>query len=389
MTKSLNHLIFRANPSYDLLPFDRLDPEVQRSCADLPKQPGFYGLLQPRVPGGLSIKSVDQDTALLYYTLQTPGPIPAYVRHQHPDQIEAIITKLVLDGVLELEDGAQFVSGSHAYGVLCGAAVQPEGTNHITRLSLAALHYGQMLDVSDPLSLSARMYFYNRQPVTPALQRRFEQPGTVFDFLGLYPGSPTRRLLDQHWKYVEPQAGFEGWSMWRLRGYSPRRNPQAVTHKLYISPAFAALPTTLQTTLEVLAELRVALFKFGADIYGLLRPDKLVLYFESYAELQVCADLLAARLAGTPAHGTPFTAAWACDGLLSWGMDPPHQGHGLPWLDRESWRLWVTNRLATALLSARAGGSAMEPWRFAMERVRLEGVDVATWTPAAHIWQKN
>jgi hypothetical protein len=29
----------------------------------------------------------------------------------------------------------------------------------------------------------------------------------------------------------------------------------------------------------------------------------------------------------------------------------------------------------------------MEPWQFALERLRLDGVDTATWTPVETIWQ--
>jgi hypothetical protein len=70
--------------------------------------------------------------------------------------------------------------------------------------------------------------------------------------------------------------------------------------------------------------------------------------------------------------------------LLSWGIDPPRQKGALSWQERESWRLWITNRLATAILAAKKTQSdGLEPWRFALERLRLENVDTETWTPLA------
>ena len=55
---------------------------------------------------------------------------------------------------------------------------------------------------------------------------------------------------------------------------------------------------------------------------------------------------------------------------------------------RESWRVWVAQRLAWFLLGARrTGESGLEPWRFALERVRLEGVDTETWAPGAALWK--
>jgi hypothetical protein len=48
-----------------------------------------------------------------------------------------------------------------------------------------------------------------------------------------------------------------------------------------------------------------------------------------------------------------------------------------------SWRLWITHRLASALLHARDVRVAVEPSRFAMKRVRLDGIDADAWTRLA------
>ena len=68
-------------------------------------------------------------------------------------------------------------------------------------------------------------------------------------------------------------------------------------------------------------------------------------------------------------------------------MDPPHAEQALSWQARESWRLWLTNRLTTALLAAHfSDTTTVEPWQFALERLRLDGVDTDAWTPHANIW---
>jgi hypothetical protein len=154
-----------------------------------------------------------------------------------------------------------------------------------------------------------------------------------------------------------------------------------------VSPACDAVPAAFGATLDVLHESAVSCFKIGAEVFGLLRPDKLVAYFPSADDLHRAADGLRARLAGCAAHGVPFTASLTEDGLLSWGMDPPRDRRS-PGLEQlESWRLWVTNRLATALVSARAARqSSIEPWQFALERVSLDGIDPTTWTPVSSIW---
>ena len=84
----------------------------------------------------------------------------------------------------------------------------------------------------------------------------------------------------------------------------------------------------------------------------------------------------------------PFTAALADDGLLSWGMDPPHSDRIPGWSGIESWRIWVTNRLARNILRARALGSGgLEPWHYALMRLGLEGVDTDGWLPTPAIWK--
>jgi hypothetical protein len=117
----------------------------------------------------------------------------------------------------------------------------------------------------------------------------------------------------------------------------------------------------------------------------LLRPDKLVAYYPSFERLAAAADAVAGRLAGTPAQGVPFTAEIAGGGLLSWGVDPPPEGS---WSGGESWRLWLTHRLATALLAGKQA-TGVEPWRFALERLRLEGVDTDSWTPGARLFREG
>ena len=154
---------------------------------------------------------------------------------------------------------------------------------------------------------------------------------------------------------------------------------------MYVSPRPEALPEALQRTVATLAELGAPTFKVGDNLHDLLRPDKLVIYFGSREELDEVAERLVPALAGLPAQGVPFTAALGGDGLVSWGIDPPPEEYTLPWLGAESWRIWITNRLATALVAAREaepdGPDGIEGWRFALERLRLEGVDTGTWAP--------
>jgi hypothetical protein len=69
-------------------------------------------------------------------------------------------------------------------------------------------------------------------------------------------------------------------------------------------------------------------------------------------------------------------------------MDPPSAELLLGPLRQESWRLWITNRLAGGLVHAQAAGGPVEPWEFALDRIALEGVDPSTWLPADTIWPR-
>jgi hypothetical protein len=133
-------------------------------------------------------------------------------------------------------------------------------------------------------------------------------------------------------------------------------------------------------------------FKAGRRGHDLLRPDKLVAYFDNRPALDGAAEEIGRHLDGCPAQGVPFTAeaseAGRADGLISWGFDPPPDPAAPEWLRRESWRLKLANRLGAALSQAKAnpatGVSAVD---FALERIRLEGVDTRTWSPIEEVLQ--
>jgi hypothetical protein len=391
--ESLLGRVFRANPAYELVLWDRLAPEERRTLARLPDDPGFYGVLRP--VGGielgielgikLGIKAIDRDTALLFLTLRQPGALPAYVRTVLAEATGRTVARLVADGVLEIERDGAYVSGAAALGgglsVDSGRGV---GEGRLAALSVAALRYGQALAIDDPLRLSFRLYGYNRRPLTPRWQRLLASAEAVRTWLGIAPDGAHRPALDRAWRASPASAASEAWLSWRSRQPERASSDERATWKLYVSPAPEALAASFGAVLDALTAGRAAQFKIGSGAAGLLRPDKIVAYFPDFERLAAAAEAVSSRLAGVPAQGVPFTSEIGGDGLLSWGMDPPATERGA-WGGRESWRLWLTHRLARALLAARGAGGA-EPWRFALERVRLEGVDTATWTPAASLW---
>ncbi len=377
----------RANPAYELVLFDRLEPDLRKALASLEKEPGFYGVLRPAAPSSGNLKSVDRDTALLFLTLREPGRLPGYVRLLSGEGAARVAAQLVADGVLEIARDGAFVSGATAFDLLWeeGSGEARGGGGRLAELSRAALRYGQSLALTDPLRLSLRLYGYNRRPLTPAWKRLLPDAAAVERHLGIGAGGPHRRLLDRSWSRSGPS---DSWLSWRRRGKDDggRLAANGATWKLYVSPAPEALADGFGRILDALAATRAPQFKIGTDAAGLLRPDKMVAYFPSFERLAAAAEALTERLDGTPAQGVPFTSEIGAEGLLSWGVDPPADSR---WSGRESWRLWLTHRLAMALLSGKKSEApGAEPWRFALERLRLEGVDTDSWTPGGTLFRE-
>lgn len=381
--------VFLANPKYELVFFDRLPAEQRELLKDLQKDPNFYGILRPLEKSRLGVKSVSRDTALLYLTLQQPGRLPEYVRATLGEQCDQEITRLVLDGVLAVERDGKFLSGSEAAALLCDGQEELPATSaaegFLERLSLEALRYGQSLGLTDSMALSTRLYGYNRVPLSPHWKRTLPDAGAVAGYLGIRDGR-NRELLDRDWVTVPSPAAGEGWLAWQARRFAASASfgdRTKITCKLYVSPDVGDLPEVFPAILAVLSRTGVRHFKIGKDAPGLLRPDKMVAYFSDYEDLLDTAEQLKKELEGCSAQGVPFTAELAGDGLLSTGVDPPVEEQVLPWMGRESWRLWVTNRLAVALIAASTDDAAgLEPWQFALRRLQFEGVDTRSWTPA-------
>ncbi len=375
--------IFRANAAFELVLFDRLTTEQQQLLSALQKDAGFYGVLRPLLQLTWGVRSIDRDTALLFFTLQVPGHIPAYVKFQLGDRYHKTILKLVLDNVLEIKWQDTWVSGMEFYSLFFPRYRQSVAQNAITLLSLEAIKYAQTFASNDSTQISTRLYCYNRVPLSSHWWRKFPTTASVAAYLDL-----PHPIMKQQWVEVPSSSSSSGWFTWSARHIPPEPHNPHFVYKLYVSPACSHIRDAFHTTMQALSDSQAVHCKIGNDVYGLLRPDKFVVYFTTMQACQETATLLMQQLAGLPAHGVPFSSEIGGDGLLSWGIDPPAQEQTFNGQYGESWRLWVTNRLAAALLTAKSAQSAdVEPWQFALERLRLDDVNIETWTPPQLSWQ--
>jgi len=239
-------------------------------------------------------------------------------------------------------------------------------TGRIGSLSERALHLAAGLKFAETGRVARWLYHYGTAPRSPEIERNFGQGDDPMAVLGLTPGGAARRTLE----YSYQVTTYPGWLSF-ARESAPAMSQAAC--KLYVSPQPAELAEAFPEIADVFARMNVRSFKVGRGIKGLLRPDKLVAYFDDRDALQRVAKAVGKRLANCAAQPVPFTTEAGGDGLLSWGTDPPLGGNGL------SWRSWITRQLAEGLKLGRPA-TASDSVAGALRHVAAQGVEYATWT---------
>ena len=364
----------RSSACVELQPLTALEGEQRELLRELENDPDLVALLVPKPPLPINLKAVPRRTAELFQSFAAPSRLDERTLGDADSVAEVV--ELVLDGIFEIESGDGFVSGADALPLLGPLAAPPVPRARIARLSHDALLHAQDLESRDPRTLMWALYHYNRLPITQFWKSRFAGADAVLESLGAGRG-PLRGLLENHWRAPVRMPMFVSWPS---RVQVPRDQPAL---KLYVSPRPEHVREVFEVTVRTLAEFPRSSLKIGNDAAGMLRPDKIMAYFATRGELDEAAGMLRTQLSGCEAQGVPFTAAIDDEGLLSWGADPPEEDRALQWTARHSSRSWVTTRLGEALAVAKAARSAaaVEPWWFAVERLRRQGVDVETWMP--------
>ena len=346
-------------------------------------------LLLPNDDVSFPTKVVCEETANALELLRRPSSYAELAQRLNSGPHFEEVLGLVLDGVVEIELDRGFLSGPAAYPTLVRDAGAP-GTEmgRTDSLSRDALRHVAALDSLDAERMALRLYLFNSAPLTANWHKMVPNDLAAERYLGLHESGTTRQSLERRWLQVQSADSTEAWSVWRPAGGRgvdrvPTRQP-----KIYLSPRPEDTPRCLAMLVDTLSNADVPLWlKVARSPRGLLRPDKIVLYPRPSAALEPVADLLAVRFTGMPSQGVPFTARFATDdALLSWGVDPPDERGQGSLLPRHSWRSWITARLASALIHARACGLGSDAWQFALLRMRCEGVDPSNWQPSADLW---
>jgi len=232
----------------------------------------------------------------------------------------------------------------------------------LDQLSLRAIRTVAALPTADVSMITRRLYTYGATPFGREAELAFGPGDNALNILDLAPGGAVRARLAQDYE----AATHPGWISFTRLGRTPVETPDC---KLYVSPRPEALADAFPIVARTFAELEVASFKVGRGAAGLLRPDKIVAYFDATEHLGRVAGALSRRLSGISPQGAPFTAEIAGEGLLSWGRDPRPAAGAQP----ESWRSWITARLAEAVVAVRRPG--VDPVPGVMARLAAIGVE--------------
>jgi hypothetical protein len=251
---------------------------------------------------------------------------------------------------------------------------------HVPHLPALARWAIRSAEHSAPELIATQLYCFNTAPLTPAWRARLGTRDDVERFCGIAAGSRARDALDAEWARASFGNDDRAWIGWSRRVRSDE-DPSPARWKLYASPSIHAMPEVVPRVLAAATDHGASALKLGGSLDGLLRPDKLVVYFDAESSLRAAARQLSRELAGVAAQGVPFTAPIGAAGLLSWGVDPPGT---VVTPEARSWRSWVTSTLARWLVTARSTTvPGLEPWVIALSGLAAEGVNVERWTPPA------
>ena len=194
-----------------------------------------------------------------------------------------------------------------------GATLGSGRVQHLTRQAIVYAAHLSRLN-APARAMSQAVYDFNRLPATPAPGYAGSVP--LADEVEAQLASEGRRVADRFARSVEAESRWLYWIR-RDQPFGGR-----LRHKLYVSPTVRALPATLALVMRTADDQDTPSFKLGLDLHGVLRSDKLVVYFtEPEARRRFAEDLLR-RAQGLDAHGVPLTRPIGDDGLLSSAEDP-------------------------------------------------------------------
>jgi hypothetical protein len=367
---------------YSLSEWNTLSQIQKELLSGLNDETAIYGIFEPAADSSaLTVKVAYREVAMLFLHFQHFNLLPHYFIISATQHSYQILTRLILDEIIQVEWKGIYVSGAAALPAIYGQQFLEEGyiPNYLSDLSLKAIYYAWTLEETDLRSIAGRLYTYNTIPWDASMKNAFENTQDVYTFLFSKMGKSSREKMQQQW-YTVPGNEKGGWLSWRKNSRENVLNASSEqTYKLFISPLIHDVPEVFRHFVSSISDSEAFSFKAGGSLQGLLRPDKIVAYFYSQEALFKTAGLLQEKLEGFQPHGVPFSAQLDQKGILSHGTDPP-EADVLLSTEGGSWRSFITDQLALAILQAK---KSLLNWPQTMSLIRARlltaGIDSYCW----------
>lgn len=377
---------YRTGQHYVLVEWSNVSFEQKDRLSRLPEETQVYGSFLSLPGSALPERVAWRETAILFLHLQNHDHLPHYLALEPERDVLNMLANLLHDHVLEIWNGDRFITGIEAWMAFHrnDNIHKSPPSGFLTELSWKAVTGAFLLPGVSAAALSKQLYSFNTLPIGDADRSRFPDKSTIreFQYPSTDPGHPLSIMND--WKLNDPN-GESGWLGWRktTHEYSQLAN-RTPTFKLYISPMPEALPAVIRLVVPILDRNRAHSFKTGATLNGLMRPDKMVVYFLNLSDLFVAAREMITLLKGVPEHGVPFTSQLDERGLLSWGVDPPRM-EVISELDGGSWRSRLCDLLGNIIHQWQTEGPVeSERIPYLWSRLHDAGIRPEDWAAAGY-----
>lgn len=157
--------------------------------------------------------------------------------------------------------------------------------------------------------------------------------------------------LNRFFGQFDPAGESEDWKFWANRSAANEKiHSNLSCPKLYLGVAPGHVAIALQAMAPAIFESAPTMIKLPRFSKGAMRPDKVILYFESMTHLKNCVASLGNLIpAAIVRQAVPFTSQCLASPYLYIGIDPAKNGMGTY---SESWRMLITQCLEEVIVAA-------------------------------------
>ena len=370
---------FMPAPAFHLLEWRQLSQKDREHLATLHEDNNVYGYFLPKEPTPLLTPKVAyKEVAMLFRHLEHSSNLPHYLASSEANN--DLVAELILDGIIQIEWEGKFVCGSGSLAALFGEGIFENNTRPgiLSTLSVQAIQFAWMLNETTRSLISTQLYKFNTTPWDHLEKDSFYAKHSVREYLFNSVGKTQAQLLESNWSFAEG-AEKRGWLAWTRPRKTAGKTHSPETYKLYISPIIDDLPPVFARSIRIITDSDALSFKIGSSLNGILRPDKMVVYFDSYDSLLTASNILKKEIGSFQAQGVPFSAQLDEIGMLSHGVDPPMIDFPEK-IETGSWRVIVCNELAISILICKHEQLTWsQSFAFSKARLLNAGIDMDSW----------